>query len=167
MQSLSDLLNVQNDFLSVWVNYEVQRMALEFDLGVMELDAAGLRREQWRAADVLHRRGRADSRLPVQCLGPLSGRGPSVRGRAGDAANAGRVDRAAGRRRGAVDGRSPAGAESPVLPPAGTMPGSTEPLPIPPPSAPAGNGAQLTNPAAAVTSSYEPPLVLPPPGRSP
>ena len=33
MQSLSDLLNVQNDFLSVWVNYEVQRLALDFDLG--------------------------------------------------------------------------------------------------------------------------------------
>jgi hypothetical protein len=45
VQSLGDLLNVQNDFLSVWVNYEVQRMALEFDLGVMELDAAGLRRQ--------------------------------------------------------------------------------------------------------------------------
>lgn len=45
VQSLSDLLNVQNDFLSVWVNYEVQRMVLELDLGVMELDAAGLRRD--------------------------------------------------------------------------------------------------------------------------
>lgn len=45
VQSLSDLLNVQNDFLSVWVNYEVQRQALDFDLGVMELDDAGVRRE--------------------------------------------------------------------------------------------------------------------------
>jgi hypothetical protein len=45
VQSLSDLLNVQNDFLSVWVNYEVQRLALDFDLGIMELDEAGLRRE--------------------------------------------------------------------------------------------------------------------------
>ena len=45
VQSLSDLLNVQNDFLSVWVNYEVQRLALDFDLGVMELDEAGIRRE--------------------------------------------------------------------------------------------------------------------------
>jgi len=45
VQSLSDLLNVQNDFLSVWVNYEVQRQALDFDLGIMELDPAGLRRE--------------------------------------------------------------------------------------------------------------------------
>lgn len=45
VQSLSDLLNVQNDFLSVWVNYEVQRQALDFDLGIMELDSAGVRRE--------------------------------------------------------------------------------------------------------------------------
>jgi hypothetical protein len=45
VQSLSDLLNVQNDFLSVWVNYEVQRLSLDHDLGIMELDEAGLRRE--------------------------------------------------------------------------------------------------------------------------
>src|SRR6185369_1338652 len=40
-----DLLNVQNDFLSVWVDHEVQRLQLDFDLGVMELDPAGLRIE--------------------------------------------------------------------------------------------------------------------------
>ncbi|MGI9430555.1 MAG: TolC family protein, partial [Bythopirellula sp.] len=45
VQSLSDLLNVQNDFLSVWVNYQVQRQNLEVDLGVMELDPNGLRIE--------------------------------------------------------------------------------------------------------------------------
>ena len=45
VQSLSDLLNVQNDFLSVWVNYEVQRMNLEIDLGVMELAPNGQRIE--------------------------------------------------------------------------------------------------------------------------
>ncbi len=43
VQALSDLLNVQNDFLSVWVNNEVQRLNLEFDLGVMEVDSLGLR----------------------------------------------------------------------------------------------------------------------------
>ncbi len=43
VQSLGDLLNVQNDFLSVWVNHEVQRLALEYDLGIMELDRTGLR----------------------------------------------------------------------------------------------------------------------------
>ncbi len=45
VQSLSDLLNVQNDFLSVWVNYEVQRLNLDFDLGVMEVGPDGLRIE--------------------------------------------------------------------------------------------------------------------------
>ncbi len=41
VQSLSDLLNVQNDFLSVWVNYQVERLNLEFDLGVMQIDNSG------------------------------------------------------------------------------------------------------------------------------
>lgn len=45
VQSLSDLLNVQNDFLSVWVNHVVQQMNLEFDLGLMELDDRGMRIE--------------------------------------------------------------------------------------------------------------------------
>jgi hypothetical protein len=39
------LLNVQNDFLSVWVDHEVQQLNLDFDLGVMELDARGVRIE--------------------------------------------------------------------------------------------------------------------------
>jgi outer membrane protein TolC len=42
VSALSDLLNVQNDFLSVWVNYEVQRRFLDLDLGTMQLDARGL-----------------------------------------------------------------------------------------------------------------------------
>lgn len=45
VQSLSDLLNVQNDFLSVWVNHAVQQMNLELDLGLLELDDRGLRIE--------------------------------------------------------------------------------------------------------------------------
>ena len=45
VQSLSDLLNVQNDFLSVWVNYEVQLLTLDADLGIMELAPNGLRIE--------------------------------------------------------------------------------------------------------------------------
>ena len=45
VQSLTDLLNVQNDFLSVWVNYQLQRLNLEFDLGVMELSPDGQRLE--------------------------------------------------------------------------------------------------------------------------
>ncbi len=43
VQSLADLLNVQNDFLSVWVDYSVQQLALEFDLGILELDPRGVR----------------------------------------------------------------------------------------------------------------------------
>jgi hypothetical protein len=42
VDSLGNLLNVQNDFLSVWVNYEVQRVSLDFDMGTMLLDDKGL-----------------------------------------------------------------------------------------------------------------------------
>jgi hypothetical protein len=45
VNALIDLLNVQNDFLSVWVDHEVQRLQLDFDLGTMELDENGLRIE--------------------------------------------------------------------------------------------------------------------------
>jgi hypothetical protein len=40
-----DLLNVQNDFLSVWVDHEVQELSLDFLLGTMELDGRGVRIE--------------------------------------------------------------------------------------------------------------------------
>jgi hypothetical protein len=40
-----DLLNVQNDFLSVWVDHEVQFLSLDFLLGTMELDGRGVRIE--------------------------------------------------------------------------------------------------------------------------
>jgi len=43
VQSLADLLSVQNDFLSVWVNNRVQQLNLEYDLGLMQLDASGQR----------------------------------------------------------------------------------------------------------------------------
>lgn len=43
VQALGDLLNAQNDLLSVWVNNRVQRYNLELDLGVMLVDAEGLR----------------------------------------------------------------------------------------------------------------------------
>ncbi|MCC7086632.1 MAG: TolC family protein, partial [Pirellulales bacterium] len=42
VSALSDLLNVQNDFLSVWVNYEVQRVILDFNLETMQLDQFGM-----------------------------------------------------------------------------------------------------------------------------
>ena len=42
VQALTDLLSVQNDFLSVWVNYYVQKVGLDWDLGTMELDPSGM-----------------------------------------------------------------------------------------------------------------------------
>ncbi len=42
VSALSDLLSVQNDYLSVWVNYEMQRLVLDRDLGTMRLDDRGM-----------------------------------------------------------------------------------------------------------------------------
>jgi hypothetical protein len=42
VQALSDLLNAQNNFMSIWLNYEVQRISLDFNLGTMQLDEEGL-----------------------------------------------------------------------------------------------------------------------------
>jgi outer membrane protein TolC len=42
VSALSDLLTAQNDFLSVWVTYEVLRRTLDFDLGTMQLDTRGM-----------------------------------------------------------------------------------------------------------------------------
>ncbi len=39
--ALSDLLNVQNDFLSVWINHEALRRSLDLSLGTMQIDQAG------------------------------------------------------------------------------------------------------------------------------
>jgi len=41
VSALTDLLNAQNDFLSVWVSYEVLRRAIDRDLGTMQLDFEG------------------------------------------------------------------------------------------------------------------------------
>ncbi len=38
----ASLLNVQNQFLSVWLDYQVRRLRLDFDLGTMRLDAQGM-----------------------------------------------------------------------------------------------------------------------------
>jgi hypothetical protein len=43
VNALIDLLLVQNDFLSVWVDHEVQQLNLDFELGIMELDSQGIR----------------------------------------------------------------------------------------------------------------------------
>ncbi len=42
LQASSDLLNAQNNFLIGWLNYEIQRMNLDFDLGTMRLDENGM-----------------------------------------------------------------------------------------------------------------------------
>lgn len=42
LDSINNLLNQQNDFLRVWVDYEVQRLNLAFDLGTMKLDQRGM-----------------------------------------------------------------------------------------------------------------------------
>lgn len=42
VSALSDLQSAQNDYTSVWVNYEVLRRSLDFNLGTMELDEDGL-----------------------------------------------------------------------------------------------------------------------------
>lgn len=43
VDALRNLTQAQNDFVSVWVNYEVQRLGLDFDLGTMKMDDCG----QW------------------------------------------------------------------------------------------------------------------------
>jgi hypothetical protein len=42
VSALSDLLQAQNDFLSVWVTYELLRRSLDLDLGTMQLDSEGM-----------------------------------------------------------------------------------------------------------------------------
>ena len=42
VSALSDLLQAQNDFLSVWVTYELLRRTLDLDLGTMQLDSDGM-----------------------------------------------------------------------------------------------------------------------------
>jgi len=41
-QALSALRSAQNSFLTGWLNYEIQRMNLDFDMGTMQLDASGM-----------------------------------------------------------------------------------------------------------------------------
>jgi len=42
LDSLAALLNAQNTFLSAWLNYESQRLSLDFDMGTMQLDDRGI-----------------------------------------------------------------------------------------------------------------------------
>ncbi len=41
VSALADLQSAQNDFLSVWLNHEAQRMTLDLNLGTMNLDPTG------------------------------------------------------------------------------------------------------------------------------
>lgn len=41
VSALSDLLNAQNEFLSMWVGNEVLRMELDYELGLMQIDKRG------------------------------------------------------------------------------------------------------------------------------
>lgn len=42
VSAVGDLLDAQNDFLNVWVAYEVIRMLLDYELGTMRLDEKGM-----------------------------------------------------------------------------------------------------------------------------
>jgi outer membrane protein TolC len=42
LQASSALLDAQNNFLTSWLNYEIQRLNLDFDLGTMRLDENGM-----------------------------------------------------------------------------------------------------------------------------
>ncbi|TWU42609.1 hypothetical protein [Novipirellula artificiosorum] len=42
VSALSDLLDAQNDFLNVWVSYEVMRILVDFEMGTMQLDPTGI-----------------------------------------------------------------------------------------------------------------------------
>jgi hypothetical protein len=42
VSALSDLLDAQNNFMSVWVNYEALRRSLDLDLGTLQLNEEGI-----------------------------------------------------------------------------------------------------------------------------
>ncbi len=42
VSALNDLLDAQNDFLNVWVSYEVLRILIDFELGTMQLNEHGV-----------------------------------------------------------------------------------------------------------------------------
>jgi len=157
VSALNDLLDAQNDFLSVWVNYEVQRRSLDLDLGTMQLRADGVwadpgaitAESAWRAWDHLGAAGAVLEGPPcADC--PIGGDGglpPRVLVEPlppGESAPVEQLPPAPEGRPGAGAGRDPArlppGGENPA-PPAGenSAPPTAEPapLPAPPPIRPA------------------------------
>ncbi len=149
VQSLGDLLNVQNDFLSVWVNHEVQRLGLEFDLGVMELDPGGLRCDRSVPLEsyIIGAQQLRDCLCNATDLYPGIGQvyeaSPAVGGTAGELIE-------------------------PLLQPESVAPKAPEGMPIPPPP---DDAAGLPNSTSALQIlDTEPlpdalPLVLPPPSH--
>ncbi len=77
VQALSNLLQAQNDFLSVFVDYEVRRRALDYDLGTMQLDASGLWVDPGPiGANQLRRTPQPDDPVEVEPIEPASHHGP-------------------------------------------------------------------------------------------
>jgi hypothetical protein len=81
VNALIDLLNVQNDFLSVWVDHEVQELNLDFELGIMELDPYGVRLEHGQPLKTFLTE--LPPTAPCEWPGPCA---DVTRGAAGDAA---------------------------------------------------------------------------------
>lgn len=62
VDALRNLTQAQNDFVSVWVNYEVQRLGLDYDLGTMQLDACG----QWLDPGPVNLGGETDGQTATE-----------------------------------------------------------------------------------------------------
>lgn len=66
LDSLTALLNAENNFLTAWLNYESQRLSLDFDMGTMQLDERGI----WvDPGPILPREGEAEQVPPGTQLG--------------------------------------------------------------------------------------------------
>ena len=76
VSALSALLAVQNDFLSVWVNYEVLRLGLDFNLGTMQLNKQGLWIDPGPIDETFGATGEGNESAEP-CCGPLA-QGPAV-----------------------------------------------------------------------------------------
>lgn len=78
VSALSDLLNAQNDFLGVWVNYEVLRRWLDLDLGTMQLGPDGT----WMdPGEITARRGlmpKPEEVLPAEAIPGIGPPGPGL-----------------------------------------------------------------------------------------
>jgi len=62
--ALSGLLNAQNAFLGAWVEYEVQRMVLDFQMGTMQLDERG----QWIDPGPIRSQNRAGGQAAPEAI---------------------------------------------------------------------------------------------------